>query len=71
MKKINTIIRKEWTEVFRNRLVIFTVVFLPLMMTAIPLVMLYSMPREHGDVRGQLALSEIPRARWPPSVRAG
>ena len=40
--KVRTIIRKEWMEVFKNRLVIFTVAFLPLLMTAIPLVMLYS-----------------------------
>jgi ABC-2 type transport system permease protein len=42
MKKIKTIILKEWAEVFRNRMVIFTVIFLPLMMTAIPLAILYS-----------------------------
>ena len=41
MKKISTIIRKEWAEVFKNRLVIFTVVFLPLLMTAIPLGIIY------------------------------
>jgi ABC-type Na+ efflux pump permease subunit len=42
MNKIKTIIRKEWAEVFKNRMVIFTVAFLPLMMTAIPLGVLYS-----------------------------
>jgi len=42
MKKIKTIIWKEWAEVFKNRLVIFTVIFLPLMMTAIPLGIIYS-----------------------------
>jgi len=42
MNKIKTIIRKEWAEVFRNRMVIFTVAFLPLMMTAIPLGIIYS-----------------------------
>jgi len=42
MNKIKTIIRKEWAEVFRNRMVIFTVAFLPLLMTAIPLGILYS-----------------------------
>jgi ABC-2 type transport system permease protein len=42
MKKIITIIRKEWAEVFRNRMVIFTVAFLPLLMTAIPLGILYA-----------------------------
>jgi ABC-2 type transport system permease protein len=43
MKKIATILQKEWMEVFRNRMVIFTVAFLPLVMTAIPLGVLYSM----------------------------
>jgi ABC-2 type transport system permease protein len=42
MNKIKTIIWKEWAEVFKNRLVIFTVVFLPLLMTAIPLGIMYS-----------------------------
>ncbi len=43
MKKIGTIIRKEWAEVFKNRMVIFTIAFLPLLMTAIPLAMIYSL----------------------------
>jgi ABC-2 type transport system permease protein len=43
MNKIKTIIRKEWAEVFKNRMVIFTVVFLPLMLTALPLIILYTM----------------------------
>jgi len=43
MKKIRTIILKEWAEVFKNRMVIFIVAFLPLLMTAIPLVILYTM----------------------------
>ena len=42
MKKIKTIIRKEWAEVFKNRMVIFTVAFLPLLMTALPLGIIYS-----------------------------
>lgn len=37
MIKIKTIIYKEWAEVFKNRMVIFTVAFLPLLMTALPL----------------------------------
>ena len=43
MNKIKTIIRKEWAEIFKNRMVIFTVAFLPLIMTAIPLGMLFAM----------------------------
>jgi ABC-2 type transport system permease protein len=52
MKKIKTIIRKEWAEVFKNRMVIFIVAFLPLLMTAIPLVILYS-------TRGTASASEV------------
>jgi ABC-2 type transport system permease protein len=42
MNKINTIIRKEWAEVFKNRMVIFVVAFLPILMTAIPLGIIFS-----------------------------
>ena len=41
MKKIQTIMRKEWSEVFKNRMVLFTVAFLPLILTAIPLGIIY------------------------------
>ena len=41
MNKIKTIIRKEWAEVFKNRLVVSTVIFMPLLFAVIPLVMLY------------------------------
>ncbi len=37
MEKIKTIIAKEWAEVFKNRMVLFTVAFLPLILTALPL----------------------------------
>lgn len=40
MKKIWVIVRKEWAEVFKNRMVLFTVAFLPLILTAIPLIIL-------------------------------
>jgi len=42
MKKIKTILIKDWMEVFKNKMVIFTVAFLPLIMVTIPLAMLYS-----------------------------
>ena len=41
MDKIKTIVRKEWAEVFKNRLVLSTVIFMPLLFALIPLVMLY------------------------------
>ncbi|MBN2387815.1 MAG: ABC transporter permease [Anaerolineales bacterium] len=41
MNKIKIILCKEWAEVFKHRMVLFTVVFLPLMMTALPLGILW------------------------------
>jgi ABC-2 type transport system permease protein len=40
MDRIRTIIDKEWAEVFKNRLVLFTVTLLPIFFTVLPLVML-------------------------------
>lgn len=52
MDKIKTIIDKEWAEVFKNKLVLFSVAFLPLLLTALPLITLYAMqsltPEEIG-----------------------
>lgn len=42
MQKIYVIIRKEWAEVFKNRFVLFTVAFMPLLFTAMPLIILYT-----------------------------
>lgn len=47
-RKIWTITTKEWAEVFKNRYVLFTVAFLPLVMTAIPLGIIYA-TRESTD----------------------
>lgn len=38
--KIWVIVRKEWAEVFKNRFVLFTVAFLPLILTALPLIIM-------------------------------
>jgi ABC-2 type transport system permease protein len=54
MDKIKTIISKEWAEVFKNKLVLFTVAFLPLLLVAIPLVMVALIG---GDTEG---VDEIP-----------
>lgn len=40
MNKVRVLIGKEWSEVFRNKFVMFTVIFVPLLFTAIPLIML-------------------------------
>lgn len=49
MNKIQTIVDKEWAEVFKNRLVLFTVAFMPLMFTALPLIFLYVLGKEVGN----------------------
>ncbi len=41
MERIRAIIIKEWREVFKNKFVLFTVAFLPLMITVLPLTILY------------------------------
>jgi ABC-2 type transport system permease protein len=60
MNKIKTIVRKEWAEVFKNRMVIFTVVFLPLLMTAIPLGIIYSTRGSVGATAGNAASNALP-----------
>lgn len=40
MDRIRTIIDKEWAEVFKNRMVLFTVTLLPILFTALPLIIL-------------------------------
>ena len=70
MDKILTIIQKEWAEVFKNRMVLFTVAFLPLIMTAIPLGVLYSV----RDTGLQGVGSEMPEqfsAFCPPQLASG
>jgi ABC-2 type transport system permease protein len=42
MNKILIIIRKEWSEVFQNRMVLMTVIFMPLLFSALPLIILFS-----------------------------
>ncbi len=42
MKRILTIIDKEWAEIFKNRVVLMTIVLLPLIFTLLPLGILYA-----------------------------
>lgn len=71
MKKIITIIRKEWAEVFRNRLVVFTVVFLPLIMAAIPLGILFAMRGEASISDAATEFPEAFNAMCPPELTGG
>ena len=56
MDKVRTIIRKEWAEVFKNRMVFFTVAFLPIFLTIIPLIMLL-VTRDLGAEFSQISSS--------------
>ncbi len=56
-RKIWAITTKEWAEVFKNKYVLFTVAFLPLLMTAIPLGIIYG-TRESSDFSS--ATSDMP-----------
>ena len=60
MNKIKTILRKEWAEVFKNRMVIFTIAFMPLLMTASPLAILYSMQGGLSASGGSAVSSRLP-----------
>lgn len=68
MDKIKTIIRKEWAEVFRNRMVLFTVAFLPLIMTALPLGILYAMRGESVATATATDMPEQVSAYCPPNL---
>jgi hypothetical protein len=56
MEKIKTIIGKEWAEVFKNKLVLFTVAFLPLLLVAMPLIML---PLMGSETEGMSEMEEL------------
>jgi ABC-2 type transport system permease protein len=57
-RKICAVVRKEWAEVFKNRLVLFTVLFLPLLLTALPLISMFAM-QQAGDLEG-FSSAELP-----------
>ncbi|MBN2503194.1 MAG: ABC transporter permease [Anaerolineales bacterium] len=59
MSKVWVIVRKEWSEVFKNKMVLFAVAFLPLLFTAMPLGILATM-RGSGDVSAMSGVSELP-----------
>lgn len=64
MRKVWVIVRKDWAEVFKNRLVLFSVGFLPLILSALPLVILSAMGSAE-EVSAALSLSDLP-ARFRP-----
>ena len=48
MDKIITIVSKEWAEVFKNKMVFFSVLFLPFILALLPLGMLFAFGRIEG-----------------------
>jgi ABC-2 type transport system permease protein len=59
MKKIRTIISKEWAEVFKNRLVLFSVIFLPLILTALPLATIWGMSRYPASTNSSMSAEDL------------
>ena len=62
MDRILTIIDKEWAEVFKNRIVLFTIGFMPLIFTILPLAILFF---SRGESVGNTDVADL-----PPSFRA-
>lgn len=58
--KIWEIIRKEWSEVFKNKVVFFAVAFIPLLFTIIPLYILYTTQGSGEIAQAITAAEEIP-----------
>jgi ABC-2 type transport system permease protein len=54
MRQFRAIVGKEWADMLRNRLVFYVVIFVPVLMVAIPIIMLFVMgrvPISEGDLR--------------------
>jgi ABC-2 type transport system permease protein len=45
MRQFRAVVRKEWADMLRNKLVFYVIIFVPLLMLAIPVVMLFIMGR--------------------------
>ena len=60
MRKIWVLVRKEWAEVFRNKLVLFTTAFLPLLFAVLPLIILYATGSNAGDIDDFSNMADVP-----------
>ena len=70
MLKIKTILIKEWAEVFKNKMVIFSVIFMPLLFTALPLIFLFA-TRDAGATQGTSDLPAQFSKNCPPELTNG
>lgn len=60
MRKIWILVRKEWAEVFKNRFVLFTTAFLPLLFAVLPLVIMYATGNYASDINDLASTSDVP-----------
>jgi ABC-2 type transport system permease protein len=60
MRKIWILVRKEWAEVFRNKLVLFTTAFLPLVFAVLPLIFMYVIGSNPSEIDDLTNMSDIP-----------
>lgn len=59
MRKIKVIVLKEWAEVFKRKLVLSTIIFMPLMFSALPLIILSATRATAGEALD--LTSEVPQ----------
>lgn len=59
ISRIQTIIDKEWSEVFKNRMVIFTIAIMPVIFTVLPLGILYGISSTGGGIPDG-AMADVP-----------
>ncbi len=68
MDKIRTIVGKEWAEVFRNRLVLFSVLFLPLIFIALPIITLAATNSLTDEQAEEASVNELTGATGLPGL---
>ena len=66
MKHVRTIIKKEWAEVFKRRLVVMVMLIVPLLFTVLPLIMLGVMNNATIDTGGSLTPEMIAQSGGMP-----
>jgi len=60
IRKVKVIIRKEWSEIFRNKYVLLSITLLPMLLVAIPLVFLYMTGNPSTPIDGVEDIASAP-----------
>ncbi|MFM8321609.1 MAG: ABC transporter permease subunit [Chloroflexota bacterium] len=71
MHRISVLVKKEWYEVFKHRSVLLTVLLVPLIMTAIPLAILFSMRADMGVIEASAEMPGQMTAFCPANLSSG